>query len=302
MENVIKITGISRGEIYSPNHTDNDGLIFQLTVNKLRTLGAIVEIMDEKTFLKTNTTDSVFFSMARDPQSVKKLIKLEETGAFIINSGHAIDNCYRANLTRILLENHIAYPKSIILKTNDTIWEALTVFSNYPLWIKRGDVHAIHKEDVVLVYNFAEAKNVLHEFQKRGIEEAVLMEHIEGDIVKFYAVRETGFFHWFNLLDTSHSKFNIEKDVNSNHHTSFDLNDLKTLAATSASLLDVYIYGGDVIVKKDGRLCLIDLNDWPSFAPIREVASKHIAQLIFNQAVNFVNEGKMTLVNQKQFE
>ncbi len=296
MQNTIEITGISRGEIYSPNHTNNDGMIFQYTVNELYALGARVNIMDEITCQQAEVNTQTIFSMVRNPKSVEKLIEMEENGALVINSGNAINNCYRANITRILTDNYISYPKSIIVKTHEIVWEELNVFKKYPLWIKRGDVHAIHKEDVVLVYCREEVNNVLSEFNKRGIPEAVIMEHIEGDIIKFYGVRETGFFHWFNLLDSNHSKFNIEKEVNSNNHTPFNNNELKDLAETSARLAGAYIYGGDVIVRKDGSLCLIDLNDWPSFAPIRDIASKHIAKLIYNQAVKFVKEGKKPFV------
>ena len=292
MKNTIKITGISRGEMYSPNHTNNDGLIFKQVAEELKKKGVTVDLIDEKFFLEKGTNNRIIFSMVRNPKSVENLIKLEESGALVINSGDAVNNCYRANITRILSKNKVSYPKSIIVKTNEIVWEELSVFEKYPLWIKRGGVHAIHKEDVVLVYCREEVNNVLLEFQKRGIQEAVVMEHIEGDIVKFYAVRESGYFHWFYLLDTDHSKFNIEKSVNSNYHTQFNVSDLIKLAETSARLAGVYIYGGDVIVRKDGSLCLIDLNDWPSFAPVRDKASEKIAEMIYNQAVKFTEECK----------
>jgi len=296
MEDTIYMTGISRGEIYSPNHTNNDGMIFQKVADELKNLGVKIELMDEKTFLQQEVKTRIIFSMVRNPQSVDKLKEMEENGALVINSGNAINNCYRANITRILTDNFISYPQSIIVKTNEIVWDEMNVFEKYPLWIKRGDVHAIHKEDVVLVYCREEASNVLLEFNKRGIQEAVIMEHIEGDIIKFYAVRESEYFHWFNLLDTNHSKFNIEKDINSNNHTPFNISELKEIAETSARLAGVYIYGGDVIVRKDGSLCLIDLNDWPSFAPIRDIASKNIAKFIYNQAVKFIKEGKKPFV------
>jgi hypothetical protein len=35
-----------------------------------------------------------------------------------------------------------------------------------------------------------------------------------------------------------------------------------------------------VIVSREGDLTLIDLNDWPSFAPCRERASYEIAEFI----------------------
>ena len=48
--------------------------------------------------------------------------------------------------------------------------------------------------------------------------------------------------------------------------------------AAAAAGLDVF--GGDVIVSPAGELTLIDLNDWPSFAPCRERAAYAIADFI----------------------
>jgi hypothetical protein len=38
------------------------------------------------------------------------------------------------------------------------------------------------------------------------------------------------------------------------------------------------VYGGSVIVAKDGSLVVIDVNDWPSSAVVREVAGQNIAR------------------------
>lgn len=300
MKSTMKITGISRGELYSPNHTNNDEIIFKLVADELKSLGAKVELIDEKKFQDSEIDSKVVFSMVRSPKSVEKLIELEEYGALVINSGFSINNCYRANLTKILTRNSIPYPKSLLVRTSEMIWEELNCFDKYPIWVKRGDVHAIHKEDVVLAYCSEEINNVLLEFKKRGIKEAVLMEHIDGDIIKFYGVIDTGFFYWFNLLDTNHSKFNIEKKVNNNNHTPFNENNLIKLAEKSAMLAGVSIYGGDVIVRKDGSLCLIDLNDWPSFAPIRETASKAIANHIYSRAEQFIKSNNYSAIIDKK--
>jgi hypothetical protein len=39
------------------------------------------------------------------------------------------------------------------------------------------------------------------------------------------------------------------------------------------------VYGGDVIVGKDGSMVVIDENDWPSFAVVRDLASEKIARV-----------------------
>ena len=88
--------------------------------------------------------------------------------------------------------------------------------------------------------------------------------------MKFYAVRESDLFHWYYL--------------NGIYHTKFDEKRLRELASTSAEALNLFVYGGDAIVGRDGSITIIDINDWPSFAPVREQASKHIAQLIYRKA------------------
>ena len=91
--------------------------------------------------------------------------------------------------------------------------------------------------------------------------------------MKFYAVRESDLFHWYYL--------------NGIYHTKFDEKRLRELASTSAEALNLFVYGGDAIIGRDGGITIIDINDWPSFAPVREKASKQIAQVIFNKARAF---------------
>ncbi len=50
---------------------------------------------------------------------------------------------------------------------------------------------------------------------------------------------------------------------------------LRELAEASAEALGLFVYGGDVIVGKDGS---IDVSDWPSFSVVRDVAGEKIAR------------------------
>ncbi len=47
------------------------------------------------------------------------------------------------------------------------------------------------------------------------------------------------------------------------------------MCARAADVLDVKIYGGDVIVGDDGSMNIIDFNDWPSFAPAAATSQIH---------------------------
>ena len=45
---------------------------------------------------------------------------------------------------------------------------------------------------------------------------------------------------------------------------------LRRLGEDAAAAAGLDVFGGDVIVGSSGELTLIDLNDWPSFAPCRD--------------------------------
>ena len=271
-----RLAGISRQADYSPNHVENDSLIIRATAEELKKLGIEVSIYGEREVLNSTFNEQVIFSMVQGPEAIERLLEIENNGAFVINSPKSVINCYRTNMVTLLPENGIPFPKSIIIKIPCEDETKLPNFNSSKYWLKRGGVHAVHREDVTLVYSDGERNNVLKEFSRRGIKKAILQEHLEGDVIKFYAVQNSGFFNWYYL--------------NGKYHTDFDNNKLQELASKSAKILGLSIYGGDAIISPEGNISIIDMNDWPSFAPIREEASKHIAKLIYNMAEKYVNK------------
>ena len=266
----LKLAGIKRQSDYSPNHIENDLLILLKTSEKLESLGADVKIYSEESIFNDNIDADLIFSMAQGPEAQEKLVQIENKGINIINSPRAVMNCYRVNMVKKLQNNNIPFPQSIIVRTNVICDTVLRDFSSKKIWLKRGDVHAVHREDVTLVYSDEEKNNVINEFAKRKIIEAVLQEHVDGDLIKFYALRDMDFFYWYQINGKQPIKFNLNK--------------LKELACLSAEALGLYIFGGDAIISENGKITIIDINDWPSFAPVRDEASMQIAQLIFNKA------------------
>lgn len=279
----ITLAGIRRGNQFSPNHIGNDAAIFSLTAEHLRKLGCEVnEYIESDLLLNDAPKEKGIFNMVRDWKSIHKLQELEDKGYFVVNSGYGIENCTREKMTRLLLSNHISHPTSLILSTNEDPTEALDKAGFYNCWIKRGDFHAIHREDVTYVRNPEEAKSILREYAIRGIPSAVINEHLVGDLVKFYGVAGTDFFYWFYPSNMHHSKFGLEAINGTAKGIPFDKNALRQLCDKSAEVLNVHIYGGDCIVSEDGVIRIIDFNDWPSFAPCREEAAPHIARRIWD--------------------
>lgn len=276
----IKIAGVMRAGAYSPNHIGNDAAIFNAVAEQLRKRGCEVNIYSEDQLCAGEVKEDIILNMCRQQQSIALLQEREDAGDLVINSGYGIENCTRERMTRILLGSGIPYPESLIVNTNEGVRDALAAARIERAWIKRGDFHAMHKEDVSYVRHPEEAQEVLQEYFLRGIKRAVINRHLEGDLVKFYGVAGTSFFFWFYPFDSGHSKYGHEAINGHSKGLPFDKAALQQMCNKAADVLDVKIYGGDCIVGTDGSVQIIDFNDWPSFAPCRNEAAPYIAKCV----------------------
>jgi glutathione synthase/RimK-type ligase-like ATP-grasp enzyme len=273
----LKFAGIYRKTEYSPKHDVNDALILAKTAQELKLMGAEVNLYSEGILAdnpgKDSIKESLIFSMAQGPIGSAALAEMEESKELIINSGKSVMACYRSNMITMLPKAGIPFPKSEMIKTSINLNGELKLFNSDKIWIKRSDVHAVQRNDVISASKESgEVSSCLNDFKSRGIEKVILQENIAGDVVKFYAVRETGFFNWYYLEKVNQTKFDEKR--------------LMEIAEASAEALGLYVYGGDAVISPDCSITIIDINDWPSFAPVREEASRYIAQLIFRKAEN----------------
>jgi glutathione synthase/RimK-type ligase-like ATP-grasp enzyme len=264
-----QLTGIRRNTSFSPNHVETDLAILRLTADEIEKRGFSVSLIEESDLEGMDIESPVIFNMCQGPAAILQLQKIEEKGKLIINSPRSILNCYRYNMIQLLPRAGVKFPASFLVNTNDPKIPA-EVDAFLGTWVKRGDVHAVTKGDVILAYTREEILAILHHQQKRGIEQAVLQEHIEGDVIKFYAVLNNAFFEWYY-----HNKYGINP---------VNVDELRRLADLSAKTMELDIYGGDAIAGPNGNLTIIDINDWPSFAAFRERASTHIAEAIIQKA------------------
>lgn len=288
----IKIAGVMRAGAYSPNHIGNDAAIFNAVADQLRRRGCEVNVYSEERFRKEEIKEHVIVNMCRERESILKLQDLEREGYLVINSGFGIENCTRERMTRMLLGHGIPYPESLIVNTNENMIEELSAPGFSPCWIKRGDFHAMHKEDVSYCRHPQEAQEVLHEYFYRGINRAVVNRHLVGDLVKFYGISGQDFFFWFYPFDEGHSKYGHEAINGRSRGIVFDEKELREICNLASETLDVKIYGGDCIIEEDGAIKIIDFNDWPSFAPCRMEAAPYIAKCILASVKDWRKNGR----------
>jgi hypothetical protein len=274
------ITGIRRAPVFSPNHVGNDAAIFAGTADYLREKGYHVAIHTEQEYLSLPENPLRVFTMLRDREAIRRLQQQEAEGCRAVNSAFGIENCGRERMTKLLTDHQVPYPESVVVSTRESVLPLLERLHFSSCWLKRGDFHAIHREDVTYARHPEEAQEMLAEYALRGIESVVINKHLKGDLIKFYGVADSSFFYWFYPCENSHSKFGYERINGKARGIPFREEELRDLCHRAADALKLTVYGGDCIVSPDGALHLIDFNDWPSFAPCRREAIPAIGDII----------------------
>ncbi len=255
--------GIFREERYSPNRVEDDALILQLTAEALRRQGYQVDLIKPHE-LSPKTPPQTTFAMCRGPRMLNMLGKWEEMGYTVVNSPQAVHNCYRYRTASLLSQTQVPVPKTLVMQTTEKLNGQFDQIET-GLWVKRGDVHKTGtNNDVQLIFDRSALEKAFESFRSRWVKQAVLQEHIPGDLIKFYGISSTGWFKYFyhNPEETYGHPFSLDQ--------------LKKTAEMAASTLGLQIYGGDIVVAEDGHY-LVDINNWPSFALCREEAAEQIA-------------------------
>src|SRR5262249_57127968 len=103
-------------------------------------------------------------------------------------------------------------------------------------------------------------REALQKFAERGIPFVVAQEHVPGDLVKFYGVRnadaavDSNWFEWF-----------YHRDQGMLGHA-FEVSGLRHAAFRAAAAVGLELFGGDAIIQAAAEPMIVDINAWPSFA------------------------------------
>lgn len=273
-----ELISIYRAERYSPNSVERDKAIMDAVCEKLSTRYNIYKTREEDIEtegmpLMLRLADAhqphsgaplLVLSMARSRKVLDILTQMEAEGARVINRAQAVLNATRTVIDRMMRENDIP---------------CAPLHGDHGWWIKRGDEAAQEKGDVRFAADERERDATIEEFHKRGITDIVTTAHVRGDLVKFYGVTGTAFFHTTYPTDGGFSKFGDETRNGTSRHTPFDIAALHGDASRLAQLTGIEVYGGDCIVRSDGSYVIIDFNDWPSFSVCRHDAAEAIASV-----------------------
>jgi hypothetical protein len=279
---VTRLLGIYREKECSPGrHQSNDAQLLEGVAANLRDRGFSVDLMALEQARTRRSGAALVFSMCQG-RAALELLAGWERGVQIVNSPRAARNTHRDRLPDLMLRAGVPFPATQIVPTTGPVRLVAAVEDG--LWLKRGDVHASVSADVQRVDSLEAFEAGRAEFVSRGIGAAAVQAHRSGDEIKFYGLAGSEFFHWFHSGPSSGCVF--------------DPAALTRLAARAAAAAGLDVYGGDVIVSPSGDLTLIDLNDWPSFAPCRERAADAIADSLTRRVHAAWNPGLVESANE----
>jgi hypothetical protein len=256
--------GIYREPAHSPGRIDADRAILESVGAALAARGFNVELIAPDAEFATHFAN-IFVMCERGP-ILERLRSAEQTGSIVVNSPEAIRNTYRHRMVELFARHHVSAPASQIVASD----------ANSPrpptgVWVKRYDFHATEARDVMYAASEEGWQEALHGFAGRGIPFVVAQEHVPGDLIKFYGVRNTvapvdaNWFEWFYHRDKGMLGY------------SFEVLRLRRAAFSAAAALGLEIFGGDAIIQATGEPVIIDINAWPSYARYRDAAAQAIA-------------------------
>lgn len=276
-----ELVGIARERMYSPGKVRADHAILEAVAARLR-LHHRVRLLDpdDRPLPHRRTPPprrcsppqagaaaaTVVFAMCQSTEALRTLKQWEATGARIINPPSAIARCRRVAMITALQRAAVPHPETVVVATDAP--GQLPRWSRNAVWLKRGDLHATQTDDVVRLRGQAAIRAHLARFHRRGIATAILQRHVRGRVIKFYAVVGR-FFTCFAAGARPAAGAQVAP--------------LRAVAERAAAAVGLEVFGGDIVCVDDGSVMLIDLNDWPSYAPCRLAAANAIAAHVLAQ-------------------
>ena len=262
----MRALGVYRETEFSPGKVEHDAAILDAVLAELKRQDVEVSATSAARFVEEppGTVDLVL-AMCQGERALGRLVALEQQGAIAINSALAIRNCYRDLLCAGLVHAGVRIPTGALVRT-DARPPDLTPLGvldlDAPMFVKRGDLHALAPDDVQRVQSRGALRAALAGMAQRGVTIAYVQQAVEGRVIKFYGV--SGGEYFTTLVEEGPISERVQLE-------------LAKSASAAAATLGLEAWGGDAIIDGE-QFMMIDFNDWPSFSRVREAAARAIAR------------------------
>jgi hypothetical protein len=265
----MRALGIYREAEFSPGKVEHDAAILDAVLAELKRHGVEISVMSAARFVDDPQAGAdLVLAMCQGERALGRLVALEQQGAIAVNSALAIRNCYRDLLCAGLVHAGVPVPTGALVRTGSRppdLTPLGVLDLDAPMFVKRGDLHALAPDDVQRVESRGALRSALSGMAERGVSIAYVQQAVEGRVVKFYGVSGG---EYFAALDEDGGAKWIPDQLRL---------ELARSAAAAATTLGLETWGGDAVIDGE-RFMMIDFNDWPSFSRVREAAARAIAR------------------------
>lgn len=286
----MRLLVIYRSERWSPGPLNpaKDAVILDAVVTLLHEQGHEVvtraedELLDGPAAATRFLLDSfdAIFSMAR---SLKLLMQLQQSGVRCYNAPRAVMHTSQSREDTLTLLQSAGLPIppfwAYEAEEDEMFLCEPHLQALLPAWIKAMHPQGVHEGDVQCCYSPLEADTRLMQLQAEGYSDIIAMQHVEGTLLKCYAVLSRA--HTLLNLDTKDYKDVLLNDLPAEWAGLRDT--LSQMALRISETLGLEIFGFDVIIDADQQAWIIDVNDWPSFSSVRDEAARRIVALLQEQ-------------------
>ncbi|MGH7916479.1 MAG: hypothetical protein ACREQE_03345, partial [Candidatus Binataceae bacterium] len=257
---ISRVLGVYREAEFSPDKVEADAAILDAVLKQLQRAGASVDAIKPERFITDTLPNAhLVLVMCQGAPALSRLAAIQESGAITINSALAIRNCYRDLLAPGLLRAGVPVPEGALISTAESfsLKPLRELDLSAPMYVKRGDLHALGPHDVQRVEDLGQLEATLLRFARRGVQRAYVQQAASGDVVKFYGVTGGDYFRAISESGALDETVNLK---------------LAKAAAMAAAALGLEVWGGDAVVR-DGQVTIVDFNDWPSYSRVRDDAA-----------------------------
>lgn len=276
-----RVLCLARHPAHSPHFEAADAAILHATANALQVAGYHVTTCGEEALPAALEDYDVIVHMARQTDTLQRLSRLHRP--LVVNDPRAVLNVSKSReLTFSLLQAAgIDVPRFWAYDPeDDEMFQCdKPLQSLLPAWVKGTRPTGAQAGDVTYVDTPLAADTCVLRLCSERVPDIIVMEHVEGDLLKVYAVADGDTCTLFTRYpqETGHSKFGVAETHNpAPQHYTYSSEVLRTLLVQVAHTLSLSVFGVDVIVTPAGRLVVIDVNDWPSFSSCRDEAAQAI--------------------------
>ncbi len=257
--------GIYREPEFSPGKVEADAAILNAALAELAREGIEIEALTPTQFLDRNEIRAdLVLAMCQSEAALRRLAEVERGGAVAINSALAIRNCYRDLLAPGLERAGVPTPVGALVRTDERLSRRALggIDLDQPVFVKRGDLHALGTDDVQRALGRSEVEAKLTSLARRGVRRAYVQQECPGGVVKFYGVSGGSYF----------TAIPADGEI-----PEAAVRELSEAAQKASAALGLEAWGGDAVLNEE-FFAIIDFNDWPSFSKVRGPAARAIAR------------------------